>query len=163
MFRKSGAPSAFLTHAVHQVRDWHMWIHDNLAYARRLLPHVDYPLGRVFIGRRSELSADNRRRLKRLLFENRMFMEIRTLDFFVDGAESVRHLVSAGGARWTAPPCSFTHRDLAARRPNGLFSWLESPEVGRRRSRYAKERQEGRACRFDIELLRVSRGERGAG
>ena len=40
MFTKSGDPSADLTHAVQQVRDWHSWIHDNADYARKLMPHI---------------------------------------------------------------------------------------------------------------------------
>lgn len=129
MFTKSGRASGYLTHAIQQVRDWHTWVHEHRSTARELMPHVDYPQGYVFIGRRRDLSESDMQRLKRLSFEHRMMLEIHTLDWFASNAASVRNLL--GRSRWRIPSRAFTHADLRRRQPDWAFEWLDSPATKR--------------------------------
>jgi hypothetical protein len=129
LFTKSGEPSAHLHHAIQQVRDWHAWIHEHLEYARRLLVHVEYPLGYVFVGRRSELTETSKARLRRLSYENRAHVHIHTLDWFVDAARGVTNLVEKGGGSWPVPMSAFSHADLEAQRPAEAYAWLRRSDL----------------------------------
>ena len=123
MFTKAGDPTADLTHAIQQVRDWHAWIHENLDYARKLMPLIEYPLGYVFIGRRSDLTEETKKKLRRLAHDHRMFMRIHTLDWLSGAAHSVKYLLRNGdGGTWPVPMCAFSHRELAM----GSQTWLVS-------------------------------------
>jgi hypothetical protein len=129
MFTKSGEPSATLTHAMQQVRDWHTWLHDNADYARKLMPHIEYPMGYVFIGRRHELSSvTTKKRLRRLIYENRMFLDVHTLDWFATAAHSVIDLVGRGGSgNWQVPMKALTHSDLAQGLSLNAQKWMADP------------------------------------
>lgn len=93
MFTKAGNPTAALTHAIQQVRDWHAWVHENLDYARKLMPKIEYPMGYVFIGRRVHLTSAAKEKLRRFAYENRNFLHIHTLDWFAGWAHSVKDLL----------------------------------------------------------------------
>lgn len=115
-FTKSGRPSANLTHAIQQVRDWQSWIHNNLSYARRLMPSIEYPLGCIFAGRRSAITHFER--FRRLCYEHRQYLEIHTLDWFIDSARGVFR----GG--WTVPMKALSHRDLRHGLPPEARRWI---------------------------------------
>ena len=112
-----------------QVRDWHTWIHDNADYARKLMPYIEYPMGYVFIGRRHELSSViAKKRLRRLAYEHRMFLDVHTLDWFASAAHSVMHLVGRrGGGNWQVPMKALTHSDLAQGLPLDAQKWMADP------------------------------------
>jgi hypothetical protein len=63
LFTRAGRMSAPLTHTIQQMRDWHTWLHDTLGFARKLMPHIDYPLGYIFMGRRNDLHESWRKHL----------------------------------------------------------------------------------------------------
>ncbi len=56
LFTKKGDPSAPLTHAERQVRDWRQWILGNNAYIEKKYPGINDPDGWVIIGRRRGMS-----------------------------------------------------------------------------------------------------------
>lgn len=124
LFAKSGEPSASLLHAIQQVRDWHDWIHDNVDYARKLMPQIDYPLGYVFVGRRSELSLSEQKKLRRLAYDNRCLLKIHTLDRFEAMARSVLSQVSERGGGWPIPMRALSHRDLKRGLPRRAAQWV---------------------------------------
>jgi len=84
LFTAKGDPSAALTHALRQVVDWRGWIEDNLAYARKILPHIEpTPAALVIIGRRASLTSYDQRRLGVLtagLYRTRIHTFDRLLD-----------------------------------------------------------------------------------
>lgn len=130
MFTKAGDPSADLTHAIQQVRDWHTWVHDNADYARKLMPHIEYPLGYIFMGRRKDLTSKAKKRLRRLAHDHRMILRIHTLDWFEGAARSVKDLVRDGkGGSWPVPMSAFSHNDLAVGRPEMAKEFLKDPAV----------------------------------
>ncbi len=132
LFTMSGVPSAALTHAIEQVRDWHAWVHDNADYARKLMPHIEYPLGYIFMGRRAELTPGTKKKLRRLVHDHRMILRIHTLDWLEWAARGVKDLIRDGkGGNWPVPMHAFTHQDLAKGRPPEARAWLESPYAQR--------------------------------
>lgn len=58
LYTKQPNPSKQLTHAVKQVQDWRQWISEFPDYARRDLPGMARPQGRVIIGRRARLTTE---------------------------------------------------------------------------------------------------------
>lgn len=127
MFTATGDPSRWLTHAIQQVLDWHSWIHDNLSYAAKLMPHVEYPRGFVFVGRRSELTSIARKRLRRLCYEYRRSVEIHTLDWFISAARIfMNHVDDSKGGDWAIPSAALSHSELARGFPTHAFDWLNS-------------------------------------
>lgn len=121
---KSGEPSRYLLHAIQQVRDWHDWIHENLDYVRKLMPRIEYPLGYVFVGRSSELSPSDQKKLRRLAYDNRALLKIHTLDRFEGMARSVLNIVSERGGSWPLPMLARSHRDLARGLPKDTMKWI---------------------------------------
>src|SRR5437588_1095783 len=106
LFTRSGNPSAALTHAIQQIQNWQSWVHDNLDYARQLMPLIEYPLGCIFMGRRSDITQDDQKRLRHLLYTHRQSLEIHTLDWFIDSARSVWR------EGWRIPNKALSHSDL---------------------------------------------------
>ena len=128
MFTAMGYPSHWLTHAIQQVLDWHSWIHENLDYARKLMPHAEYPRGFVFVGRRSELTPQKRKRLRRLCYEYRRSVEIHTLDWFISAAHTFMFFIDdSRGGDWAIPSYALSHNELANGLPVEAFKWLNSP------------------------------------
>ena len=118
LFTNAGDPSARLTHAIRQVLDWQGWIHENLDYARKLFPYIEYPLGYVFMGRRHGLTPATRKRLRRLNYEHRSSLKIHSLDWFASAARSVISLIEhTGQGSWALPMRALTHKDLAGGLP----------------------------------------------
>jgi hypothetical protein len=138
LFTKSGQPSAQLLHAIQQVRDWNSWINENLSYARKLMPQVDYPLGYIFLGRWAELSQSNQKKLRRLAYDNRHLLKIHTLDHLQGMARSVINLVKGGGGHWPLPMRARSHRDLSRGLPKKAAEWIQGDFA-----MYALERMRG--------------------
>lgn len=151
LFTESGEPSARLNHAIQQVRNWHSWIHENLDFARKLMPLIEYPMGYIFMGRRDELTDARRKRLRRIAYENRMSLEIHTLDWFLSAAMSTLTLVGPKGGNWPVPMKALTHADLAAGLPPTAREWIEFPTVPALLSRFKDWRiQERDHSEFDF-------------
>jgi hypothetical protein len=78
------------------------------------MPHIEYPLGYVFIGRRHELTSAMAKRLRRLNYEYRSSLEIHSLDWFTSAARSVVDFIGQrGSGNWALPMRALTQRDLA--------------------------------------------------
>jgi Domain of unknown function (DUF4263) len=123
LFNRRGRPTAELTQAIGQVRDWQRWIEINRAYADRLMPGIDHPMGHIFIGRRAEIdSPAGRERLRSMNISHRNYLEIHTLDRFVSMARSAASL-----ARLTVPAQALSDRSLRRGLPAGLEDWIRSP------------------------------------
>lgn len=91
LFTASGSPTAPLSRAMTQVRDWTQWVAEQSEAARHLMPGIAFPMGIVFIGRRHELAdAKKRRALSALNGNQRQFLVVHTLDYFIDRARSAR-------------------------------------------------------------------------
>lgn len=140
LFTKKGIPSADLTQAVQQIRDWQDWIHSNGDYARKIMPNIDYPMGHLFIGRRSGITSENRNRLRRYCHDHRMLVEIHTLDNLADqGLDAKRHVTCDGG-NWWIPMQAYSHSDLANKRPPAAFEKLRDPNTVRTTSDFSGDR-----------------------
>lgn len=140
MFNKSGDPSAALIHAIQQVENWHAWIGQNLSYAQQLMPSIQYPMGYVFIGRRADLSISDANRLKRLNYTHRKSIEIRTLDYFIDGAMSVFNLVEEKKrGSWPLPMKAKSHSELSAGLPEPALAFMQDWKSSRLRKRGQRE------------------------
>jgi hypothetical protein len=125
LFTKAGRTSAPLTHAMQQVRDWLTWVHENREFARNLMPHIDYPLGYIFMGRRNQLQESSRRQLKRINYENRLFF-IHTLDWFADAAREVLSTFDGTrGQRRVLPTKALTHEALRRGLPPGAQGYMK--------------------------------------
>lgn len=143
LFTRSGNPSAALTHAIQQVRDWQSWIHKNRDYARQLMPLIEYPLGCIFMGRRRDLSQTDRQRLRRLCYENRQFLEIHSFDWFIDSA---RHVIRQG---WGIPIKALSHGDLKKGLPPDALRFMQVFEKGTTPGdRYPREMLEDRNGKY---------------
>jgi len=147
-FTKAGRPSAKLTHAIEQARDWNMWIRGNLAYSRRQFPLIQYPLFYVFMGRSEEIDDASRERIRQMNYDNRSWLEIGSLDRFTSGAESARAL---GSLQLNA----YSQSDLSHGLPRSDFEWLHSgnaKDMKRFYRRWAmEERTAGRPADFPDE------------
>lgn len=153
LFNKNGDPSAALTHAIRQVEEWHSWIHDNLDYARKLMPFIDYPMGYIFIGRRKDLTIDDAKRLKRLNYTHRKSIEIHTLDYFSSGAASVINIVEkANQGDWPLAMKALSHSDLASGLPAYAQNYLDNWVSEKKRQLWKKEMLEERDNRHNNEI-----------
>jgi hypothetical protein len=91
LFTANGDPTAALTHALRQIRDWKGWIKTNRAYfSSNIVKTLDYPKWQVegflesyvvVIGRRDSMSKDDKRQLTALTEEG---IEIMTYDGLID-------------------------------------------------------------------------------
>ncbi len=143
LFTKSGNPSAALTHAMQQVRNWHDWVHDHLEYAKKIMPQIDYPLSHIFMGRRNALTLSSKKKMRRLLHDHRQIFRIHTLDWFVDSARSVTGIMKKGRGCWFVPMHALNHSDLAKGLPDETQRWL-SYQAGDQARRDAESRRENR-------------------
>ncbi|SRR6266851_2999721 len=131
LFTDGGQQSQWLTHAIQQVRDWHQWVVDFKSSAEAIMPKILYPMGHVFIGRRSELTPEIQAKLSRISYENRPFVRLHTLDHFIGCARSVMNLVDeAGGGDWPVPMKALGHAELAAGLPRIAKLFLEHSDPG---------------------------------
>ena len=143
LFIRSGNPSAALTHAIQQVRDWHDWVHDHLEYAKKIMPQIDYPLCYIFMGRRDELTPSSKKKMRRLLHDHRQIFRIHTLDWFVDSARSVGGIMKKGKGCWPVPMRALNHSELAKGLPPEAQSWLDH-QSGAQARRDAESRWKNR-------------------
>jgi hypothetical protein len=65
LYTKAGDPTARFSHAQRQVEDWREWVSENIAYARQSLPGISEPYCRVIIGRRTQLTPQAQKALRR--------------------------------------------------------------------------------------------------
>jgi hypothetical protein len=79
LFTAGGDPSAPLSHAIQQVRDWIRWCEENINLARKLMPGLQYPMAFVFLGRRSELTPTIKEKLRQMNHQHNA-IRVRTLD-----------------------------------------------------------------------------------
>jgi hypothetical protein len=91
------------------------------------MPQIEYPLGYVFVGRRSELSPSNQKKLRRLAYDNRALLKIHTLDHFAAMARSVLTQVNEKGGHWPIPMRGLSHRDLSHGLPKRAAKWINDP------------------------------------
>lgn len=102
LFTKAGDPAKMLRHAMRQIRDWRVWLADNLALARRAIEDGGMGLfdidanskGLIVIGRERDLSRDDRQ--QRRLMTKESDIRIHTYDYLIDVA-----LSSLGGQSGT--------------------------------------------------------------
>ncbi|NQV13884.1 DUF4263 domain-containing protein [bacterium] len=80
LFNKNGSFSSALMEAVAQVRDFQAWVSDNLSYVQKKLPEIKHPEGLVVIGRSTELSEIERKRLTEENHSRRGHIKIVTYD-----------------------------------------------------------------------------------
>ena len=146
LFTKSGDLSAPANHAIQQVRDWQTWVDMNLDYARKTFPHIIYPLGYVFMGRRSEHTLATRERLRKINQDARNLIEVHSLDWFISAAYSVINLVKHGNAGWWLPMRTLKQADIKI----GLPSYS---------LRYIKQYMNVNRVRYPEEFLRDRKGD----
>lgn len=71
LFTKDGNPTAALTHAQRQIRDWLTFCREEITYIRNNgLQGITEPRGVIIIGRRSSLNADDSTRLREINAES---------------------------------------------------------------------------------------------
>jgi len=66
IFTQANGFSAQFSHALGQILDFQAWVEENGAYARSLMPEIASPRGLLVMGRKSDLSEAQRRKLHRL-------------------------------------------------------------------------------------------------
>lgn len=92
LFTRQGRKTRQLDAGTRQVSDWRDWIAANRDYAQRPktagglgLPEIDHSArGLVIIGRRSKVTADDRRRLKSITFNERL--DVHSYDWLIEEA-----------------------------------------------------------------------------
>lgn len=97
---RSGQPTARLTHAMQQIRDWRIWLRKNIQYAQSELGYAGLDAGfgaTIVIGRREAISAKKQDRYREL---SRGKVEVmsydRLLDRVVSLARHFRRFLDAG-------------------------------------------------------------------
>jgi hypothetical protein len=86
LFTKSGAPTAYVTHALQQVEDWLRFWHEHPDEIPKTLDPTIVPNGIVILGRSRHLSSDDRRRLLSLNANRRV--QLITYDELVERLET---------------------------------------------------------------------------
>jgi len=151
LFTKSGEPSAALSHAMQQARDWCAWIHDHTEYAQKLMPQISYPLCHIFLGRRKDITPANRDRLGKLRYDGRSEMVIHTLDWFVRAGQIFGQSIGPDGPTWQIPMKVLTHRDLKQGLPEEVQDWVAESQpklmterrLDQRRSKWVRDNEPG--------------------
>lgn len=87
LFRRDGLPTAELSAAVAQLDRYHLWVANNVAFARQWYSDILQPRGRVVMGRRDGLSANEREYLRHHNTSRRI--EIRTYDSLLDAVRFI--------------------------------------------------------------------------
>lgn len=109
----SGEFTAVANHSIQQVRDWQIFIHENLDFTQKLMPSIQYPRGYVFVGRRSEYTRQAVKRIRKFNDDHNYLIEIHSLDWFISSAKSVLALLKDGNkGNWPLPMEAFSHSDL---------------------------------------------------
>jgi hypothetical protein len=89
IFTRKGVFHSNLTEAVSQVRDFQLWINDNIAYAQSRLPAINRPKGLLVIGRESQLTKGLRRKLDEENYSRRGHISIVTFDDLLNQAKAI--------------------------------------------------------------------------
>jgi len=87
LFTKDGDFTAIVNHAQRQVEDWQQWIDENISLMQREYPDIISPKGLVVIGRRNELSDEEKNRLARRNANLRGSLTIWTYDDLLENAK----------------------------------------------------------------------------
>jgi len=151
LFTKSGEPSAALSHAMQQARDWCAWIHDHTEYAQKLMPQISHPLCHIFLGRRKDITSANREQLRKLRYDSRSDMVIHTLDWFVRSGQIFGQYIGPDGPTWQIPMKVLTQRDLKQGLPEEVQDWVAESQsklmterrLDQRRSKWARDHESG--------------------
>lgn len=98
LFTKAGNPRADLVHAEQQVLDWLQWMDDHHEYAVSNWPDLMRPRGVVVIGRRSEMSAEDRKRLDRRNVAWAESLQVMTYDDLLDRAKRMLDMLTSSSA-----------------------------------------------------------------
>jgi hypothetical protein len=88
IFTQANDFTAQFIHAFGQVLNFQQWVDSNAAYARLHMPGVSSPRGLLVIGRRTDLSEDNKTKLHRFSI-NCVSIEIVTFDDLLQNATSL--------------------------------------------------------------------------
>jgi hypothetical protein len=131
LFTKSGDQTAHLTHAIGRVRDWQTWVRENRTYAQENMPHIEYPMGLLVMGRRRDLTQEDRRRLTRINHEQRAWLKIVSLDRLAERA--LQAPLAEDGGHWYLPMRALSHADLSRGLPEHASA---SPHKFRYRCRW---------------------------
>lgn len=129
LFTKSGDQTKELTHAIGQVQKWHDWIDANKSYAEKLMPLIKYQKGIVVIGRQAEVMNNPtlRDRLKRINYDYRGSIEVRTFDSLLRAADSILELAlkNDGSHELKISKTAYSHADLKKGIPNQWDDYLK--------------------------------------
>ncbi|MEY2480912.1 MAG: hypothetical protein QOI04_1839 [Verrucomicrobiota bacterium] len=94
-FTAGGNPSARLTHAMQQIRDWKAWLAENPAETKRLFPSKHHRMTgehhfefQILMGRRNDAAAKFADKRNQLADDNRV--AIRSFDWVTDNIENAR-------------------------------------------------------------------------
>lgn len=88
LFTQDGDFRYEVNHACRQVEDWQEWIEDNISTVQKVYPGIISPRGWVVIGRSSDLSEPERRRLNRRNINTRGRLKISTYDELIKSART---------------------------------------------------------------------------
>ena len=151
LFTKSGEPSAALSQAMQQARDWCAWIHDHAESARKRMPQINHPLCYIFLGRRKDITPANRDQLRKLRYDSRSEMVIHTLDWFVRAGQVFGQSIGPDGPTWQIPLKVLTHRDLKQGLPEEVQDWVAESQsrlmterrLDQRRSKLVRDYESG--------------------
>lgn len=92
-FNRNGDPSARLTHAIRQIRDWQHWMRENRSKLCKLLPNINYKLSgrfpqfryKIIIGNRENSESHVERRNQ---YSDAEKISIRSFDSLTDPLEA---------------------------------------------------------------------------
>lgn len=127
LFTRKGEQTKELTHSIRQIQDWQEWVGSNKSYALDRFPLIDNPRGIIIIGRRTEILVNDqlRTRLKRINYNFRSTLEIRTFDSLKNNALSLLKLVNENGGSFdfNIPSKALTSKDLKNGLPDNMRSY----------------------------------------
>lgn len=95
IFTQANDFGALFSHAMGQVLDFQGWVAENVAYAQRHLPGIESPHGVLIMGRRCEMTRDQKLKLRRWL-HNSKNIEVLTFDDLSARARALHTSFRAG-------------------------------------------------------------------
>lgn len=98
LYTKAGNPRAELVHAEQQVLDWLDWLDQHVEYASTKLPSLLRPTGTVIIGRRTDMTEEDQKRLQRRNAGWNGTLRILTYDDLVDQGRLTLQWLTSGFA-----------------------------------------------------------------
>jgi len=97
LFTQKNDFTSKFTHAFGQVLDFQQWVDSNAAYANVHMPGISSPRGLLVIGRRIDLTEQNKRKLHRFS-TNSSTIDVVTFDDLLQNAISLFHSILRKGA-----------------------------------------------------------------